>query len=219
MVNMKSLAEKFLTRSEQEQVTAVVHEMEQTTSGEIVPLVVSRSHRYPMANVLCSLFLSIPLGLLLTDLLGPAIWLGPRNMWLFLILSSASSAIFYALTSRSDRITRLFLNQREVEQEVREGALAAFYAEKLHKTAEENGILLYISVLEQRVWILADSGINKKIDAAEWDAVVADLTAGIKAGNRCHSLCAAIRRTGQILHRHFPHQRDDRDELHNLIIR
>lgn len=100
-----------------------------------------------------------------------------------------------------------------------EGALAAFYAEKLHKTAEANGILLYISVLEHKVWILADAGINSKIDPGEWDSVVAELTAGIKAGRRCQAICEAIRRTGQILTTHFPHQRDDRDELHNLIIR
>jgi len=216
---MQTLAEKFLTRSEQEQVTSVVHKMERTTSGEIVPMIVSKSHDYQMTTVFCSIFLCIPLSLLLTGLIGPLIWLGQSNIWLFLSFGTVSFAFLYSLAKRSSRITRLFLNPKEAEQKVREGALATFYAEKLHKTADENGILLYISVLEQKAWILADAGINKRIDAREWDSVVAALTAGIKGGKRCQAICEAIRRTGEILQTHFPHQRNDRDELHNLIIR
>jgi putative membrane protein len=216
---MQTLAEKFLTKSEQAQVTKVVGEIERMTSGEIVPLIVSRSHHYPLAAVISSLFVSIPLSLLLTGFVGPWIWVGTSNMWLFLTIWSTSFALLYASTKGSDRMKRFFLSGKEAEQEVRKGALAAFYAESLHKTAEENGIILYISVLEQRAWILADAGINSKIDPREWDTVMADLTAGIKAGRRCQALCDAIRRTGLILQTHFPHQRDDRDELHNLIIR
>lgn len=216
---MHNLAENFLTKAEQEQVTAIVHEVERSTSGEIVPMIVSRSHDYPLAAAICSLSLCIPLGLLLTHLLGPRLWVGPQNMWLFLALCSVGFAIFYALVSQLDWVKHFFLNHKQVEQEVREGALAAFYEEKLYKTADENGILLYISVLEQKVWILADAGINTKIDRREWDAVVADLTAGIKAGKRCQAICQAVKCTGEILRTHFPHQRDDRDELHNLIIR
>ena len=216
---MQTLAEKFLSIAEQREVTEVVHAMELATSGEIVAMITSRSHAYPQAALLCGLFLSTPLSLLFTALIGPWIWIGGNNMWLFLAFWAFFFAAFYGLTKKSDQLTRFFLNRREVEEEVRKGALTAFYAEKLHKTAGENGILIYISVLEQKVWILADAGINKKIEPHTWDALIAELTRGIKAGNRCQALCAAIRRTGEILQNHFPHQRNDQDELHNLIIR
>ncbi|MDK9706482.1 MAG: TPM domain-containing protein [Desulforhopalus sp.] len=216
---MENLAKNFLTKAEQERVNAAVREVELTTSGEIVPMIVSRSHEYPMAAMLGSLFLSIPASLLLAGLIGPWLWLGRDSMWLFLAICLVSFTACHLLIKRSGCLTRFFLDRREADREIQEGAIAAFYAEKLHKTAGENGILLYISVLEQKVWILADAGINQKIDPSQWHGIVEGLTAGIRDGRRCQALCDAIRLTGQILATHFPRQQGDRDELHNLIIR
>jgi putative membrane protein len=145
---MTTPAEQFLTKAEQDQVTAVVREVEKTTSGEIVPMIVSRSHDYPMAAALCSAMISLPLCLVLTGLIGPYIWIGPQNLWLFLGLSAVCYPSLYALARRTDKIKRFFLNQRQVDHEVCEAALAAFYSERLYKTRDENGILLFISVLE-----------------------------------------------------------------------
>jgi putative membrane protein len=219
MKKTKTLAEKFLTKAEQQQVTEAVQQAERTTSGEIVPMIVSRSHDYPMAAVTCSVAISLPLGLLLTDIIGERLWIGPQNMWLFLGLFAALYALCYPLVKRSDRLKHFFLNSGQVEQEVKKSALSAFYAEQLHKTKDANGILLYISVMEQKVWILGDSNINDKIDQKEWDSTVADLTAGIKAGNSAEAICEAVHRIEHILRIHFPYQKDDTDELHNLIIR
>ena len=216
---MKTLAQSFLSKAEEEQVTAVVGEVERTTSGEIVPMIVSRSHDYPKATALCTLCLGLPLSLLLTHVVGAHLWLGSQNMWLFLFFCLLLGGILWPLVPRLPWLQRHFLHRAEVEREVREGALAAFYAEKLYKTAAENGILLYVSVLERKVWILADAGINSRIDPMVWERVVADLTDGIREGRRCQALCAAIRATGDILREHFPSRRDDRDELHNLIVR
>lgn len=216
---MKTLAQSFLTQAEQDQVSEVVREVEKTTSGEIVPMLVTRSHDYPMATTLCTLILSLPLALLLTHLLGSYLWLGSQNMWLLLIFFILLGLGLWPMIARLPRLQYYFLNPREVEREVREGAIAAFYAEKLYKTAEENGILLYISVLERKVWILADAGIDAKIDPDTWKAVVDKLTEGIRREQRCQAICSAIRETGNILRHHFPYQRGDSDELHNLIIR
>jgi putative membrane protein len=219
MQKIKTLAEKFLTAAEQQKVTEVVQEAERITSGEIVPMVVSRSHDYPMAAVTCCVSMVLPAALLLTNLIGGRFWIGAQNMWLFLALSAIFYALLYPLVLHSDRLKRFFLSRRQVEQEVEKSALAAFYAEQLHKTRDANGILLYISVMEQKVWLLADSNINAKIDQQEWDTTIADLTTGIKAGKPSEAICAAVRRIGQILRTHFPFQKGDEDELHNLIIR
>lgn len=216
---MNNSAQTFLTKAEQEQISAVVREVEKTTSGEIVPMIVGKSHEYPMATTLCSLILSLPLALLLTHLLGSYLWLGSQNMWLFLAFFALLGFGLWPIIARLPQLQYHFLNPREVEREVREGAIAAFYAEKLYKTADENGILLYISVLERKVWILADGGINSKIDPDTWKTVVGKLTTGIRQGQRCQAICSAIRETGDILRHHFPYQRGDSDELHNLIIR
>lgn len=216
---MQSPAEKFLSMAEQKKVTAAVQEAERRTSGEIVPMIVSCSHDYPMAAATCAVSFGFPLALILTTLLGKILWIGPQNMWLMLGLFALFYAIVYSLVMRRDWLKFYFLSRGQVEREVEEAALAAFYSERLYKTENENGILLYISVLEKKIWILGDRGINEKIDQQVWDSVVTDLTAGIRSGNRCESICAAVQRVGDILQQHFPYHRDDRDELHNLIIR
>lgn len=216
---MTTPAEQFLTRAEQDRVTAVVREVERTTSGEIVPMIVARSHDYPMAAAVCSASINLPLGLLLTDLIGSQLWIGGQNIWLFLLLFAVGYPTLYVVTQRMDKVKRFFLNRQLVEREVREAALAAFFGERLYKTKDENGILLFISVMEQKVWILADAGIDRKIEQDVWESIVAELTEGIKAGRRCEAICAAVRRIGLILQTHFPYEKNDRDELHNLIIR
>lgn len=216
---MNNPAAQFLTKAEQDQVTAVVREVELTTSGEIVPMIVSRSHDYPMAAALAAVAVGLPLCLLLTMLVGASFWLGQENLWVFLALFTVCYPPLYVLANRSDGVKRLFLNRRLADAEVREAALAAFYGEGLYRTRQENGILLYISVVEQKVWILADAGINSRIEPRVWEEVVTELTAGIKSGRRCEAICQAVRRVGSILQSHFPYKKSDQDELHNLIVR
>lgn len=217
--NMQKLAREFLTDQEQQAVTQAVQRAEKQTSGEIVPIVVSASHHYPLAAVTGATSIALPLALLLTSLLGATFWLGSQNMYIFLAFFALLYFPLQAAVNRSVSLKRIFLNRRQVDEEVEEAAVTAFYREALYRTREENGILIFISVFEQRVWILGDRGINEKINPGEWQSIVAELTEGIRAGGQGNALCQAVTRAGEILKTHFPHQDDDRDELHNIIIR
>jgi len=216
---MQTLAQKFLTTVEQDQITAAVQKVELTTSGEVVVMVVSRSHSYPAAAITGSVFFALLFALLLNTIIGPAVWLGSQNLWLFLALFALLYLLFLPLTSGSDRIKRFFLNPTQVKEEVERGTLNAFFSEQLYKTERENGILLYISVMEQRVWILGDSGINARIEQKTWDDIVSQLTRGIRNENRCEAICEAVKKTGKILEVHLPIRENDENELHNIIIR
>lgn len=215
---MKTLAELFLTKTEQNTITATVQAAEKMTAGEIVPMVVSKSGDYPQASMVCSASLALPLSLLFTAFIGQYFWIGPQNMWLFLGIFALFFIPIYVLLQRTDRLKTYFLNEQHVEETVSKSALAAFYSQGLYKTEGENGILLYISVLEKKVWILADAGINNKIEQSRWDAVMEELTIGIKQKNQCAAICIAINSIGDILKEYFPCKKDDTDELHNLII-
>lgn len=216
---MKSPAQQFLTKDEQDRVTRAVQEAEKKTSGEIVPMIVSASDDYPLATVSCSVSFALPLSLLVTHLVGKMLWMEPQNMYLFLLVFFLVLSGFYLLCRNSRWLKYFFLPAGQVEKKVRDGALGAFYSEQLYKTAQENGILIYISVLEKKVWILGDHGINEKIEQTSWDSIVSDLTDGIREGASCAAICNAIAKTGSILQEHFPYHKDDQDELHNLIIR
>lgn len=216
--NMKTLAELFLTKEEQQKITAAVQTAEKKTAGEIVPMVVSKSGDYPLAAVVCSASFTIPLSLMLTVIIGKLLWIGPQNMWLFLGIFALIFIPIYLLVKKTDRLKYYFLNPDHVEEAVSKSALAAFYSQGLYKTADDNGILLYISVLEKKVWIFADAGINNQIDQATWDNVIEELTKGIKQNNQCLAICTAVTSIGKILQEHFPYDKEDKDELHNLII-
>ena len=216
---METLAQQFLTKQQQQQVSEAVHSAEKRTSGEIVPMIVSRSHSYPVATLIGSLALSLPSALLLTSPLARVFDMSPQNMWIFLCLYGVCFSLFYLLIKKNTISQNPFLFATHVEDEVREGAIKAFYSEQLYKTRDENGILIYISVFEKKAWILADRGIDAKIEQSEWDEIVAELTEGFKKGNCCEALCSAVTKVGMILEESFPIQEDDINELHNLIVK
>lgn len=216
---MQTLAEKFLTTEEQQAVTVAVQLAEKQTSGEIVPMVVSSSHHYPLAATTGAALISLPLALLFTSQLGSALWLGSQNMYLFITFFALLYMPLRLVVNRSVMLKRLFISNSQVEEEVEEAAITSFFEEGLYRTAQENGIIIFVSVLEQRVWILGDRGINEKIDPSEWQGIVKALTEGIKAGRQGEALCQAVTHVGNLLKKHFPPKDDDQNELHNVIIR
>ncbi len=216
---MQAAAQKFLTPAEREDITRAIRAAEGLTSGEIVPMIVSSSAPYPMAAVTGGVVLAFPLALLLTSPVATYFWFDPRNMWLFLALFVPLYLIAHQAVKRILQLKRLFVSKAQMEVEVREAAVTAFFSEKLYKTKDENGILLFISVFECKVWILADAGINAKIDRDRWQELVELITRGVRDGRQSEALCEAFRQVGDILHQHFPLQPDDINELRNLIIR
>ena len=216
---METLAQQFLTEAEQKRISALVQQMEQQTSGEIVPMVVSASHSYPTTMITGATVLALPLALLLMPVISGLFWLGSQNVWIFIALFMALYGLFYVLVHRFVWLKRLFLPRKQVEAEVQEAAIASFFTERLYKTKDANGILIFISVLERKVWVLADAGINARIDPGQWQSIIDLITRGIKEKRQCEAICNAIVQIGELLKTHFPIQDDDINELHNLIVR
>lgn len=216
---MQTLAQQFLTEAEQNTISALVQQMEQQTSGEIVPMVVSASHSYPTAIIVGATVLAFPLSLLLMPVVSGLFWLGSQNVWLFITLFITLYGIFYGLVYRFSWLKRLFLSRSQIEAEVQEAAITSFFTEKLYKTKDANGILIFISILERKVWVLADAGINARIDLEQWQSIIDLITQGIKEKRQGEAICNAIVQIGNTLKTHFPVQENDINELHNIIIR
>ena len=215
---MKDLSKQFLTEQEREQINAAVQSAERRTSGEIVCLVESASYRYPMANVLGATVLALPLALVLTPLIGGWLWMGTHNMWLFLGLFGLIFTAAYFAVENMAWLKRWFVSKREIEEEVEEAAVTSFFRHGLYRTREANGILVFISVFEHKVWVLADHGINAKVAAGEWDAIVTRITDGIRSKRSAVAICEAVESIGTTLAEHFPVRDDDTNELKNVIV-
>jgi len=215
---MRNLAKRFLTEQEQKEIDAAVQAAEAKTSGEIVCLVESASYRYPMANVIGATVLALPLSLVFTPLIGGWLWMGTHNMWLFLGLFGLAFAAAYFIVDNTARLKRAFVANKEIEEEVEEAAITSFFRHGLYRTRDASGILIYISVFEHKVWVLADHGINAKVPAGQWDAVVARIADGIRNKRPAAAICEAVNTIGTILSAHFPIKSDDTDELKNIIV-
>jgi uncharacterized membrane protein len=86
----------------------------------------------------------------------------------------------------------------------RERAVELFGSLRIWDTAENNGILIYVQLVDRRVEILADRAIAGKVPQAEWDAVCREMEAAFKAGAFRRGVLDAIDRVTRLLALHFP---------------
>ncbi len=215
---MKDLAKKFLTDDERTRVTATVKEAEKQTAGEIVVMIISASYHYPMANVIGAVVFSLPLALIFATLTGEWLWIGGRNMWLFLGFLTVFFIFFHEIIRRSFWLKRCFISEREFKEEVEEAAITNFFNQGLYRTRDETGVLVLVSVFEHKVRVLADKGINARVQEGQWDNIVKIIVDGIKQKRQAEAICEAVEKIGNLLKEHFPIKPDDTNELRNLII-
>lgn len=202
----------LLTEAEQEKIKKAVREVEQATSGEIVPMIVSASYSYPRADLIGGFVFG------LIAAIGIALVLRATDMWTFLAVFAVTFMLGYQIVTRVASLKRLFVPGDEMDEEVEEAAMTSFFTNDLHHTRDRTGILFYISLFEHRVRVLADQGINAKVDPAVWQEVVEMIVGGIKSGNPADAICEAVLRCGELVKEHFPVRQDDTNELRNLII-
>jgi putative membrane protein len=205
-------AETFFTPEEQERIRQAVVAAEQRTAGEIVPMLVGASARYAeiemagmgvglVAGTLASFVLQDPWASVHLQLLWPL-----------------AGAVLGSVLCTIPAVKRSLTPKDRIAEAVHLRSLAAFTAQGLHYTRAHTGILILASLLEHRVEVLADRGINEKVAAGTWNEIVQTLTAGLKSGTACDAYCKAIERCGEILAEHFPRPPDDKDELANKLV-
>ena len=83
-------------------------------------------------------------------------------------------------------------------------ALTQFALRGLDRAPERNGVLLYVSVSERYARLVADAGFDKRVSQAEWRAVIDDLGAAMRRGEREAALKSAASSLGELLALHFP---------------
>jgi putative membrane protein len=196
-------------------IAAAVHDVESRSPGEIVPYAADRSDAYPEAA-----WITATLGALLgglaaavADGLSGGALEPPGPLWLA-GPPIVGAALGYLLGAAWPALRIRLVHADVVEHRVRQRALAAFVEQEVFRTEARTGILLFLSLLERRVIVLADTGIAARVPQQEWDAIVGGVVAGMRRGQAGPALAEAIRRCGHLLAAHDLRRRpDDRDEL------
>lgn len=195
-----------------------IREAEDRTRGEIVAAAVPASGDYPGAawTGACLGSLSALVLLVLVHWRGDVWGLG-SPFWA-LLAAGAGAAAGYLAVAWSGTLKRLLTPDELLERQVDLAARAAFLEHEVFRTRDRSGVLLYLSLMEHRVVVLGDAGIERHVEPGEWDGIVAGIVRGIREGRPGEALAAAIGRCGEILDRRGLERRsDDVDELANRL--
>lgn len=96
---------------------------------------------------------------------------------------------------------------------------AANYFKKLgmDKTAQRNGVLIYIATEDHQFAIIGDAGINKLVPHDFWDSTKDTMLGYFKEGDLTAGIVAGIKIAGDQLKTYFPYLDGDVNELPNEV--
>jgi putative membrane protein len=93
-------------------------------------------------------------------------------------------------------------------------AVEVFLERELFDTRDRTGILLFVSLNEHRIEVLADRGIDAQVDETAWTDVSDHIRQGIEDDRLTQGLLNGIERCGRVLDEHGVDARPgDPDEL------
>jgi putative membrane protein len=183
-----------------------VRDIEKRTDAEIVIVVRGRSGSYRQADYLFGAIVAF-IGLIFV-LFSPYEF-HPYLIPIEVVLLFVAGAI---VSARGDLFRRLLTGKKFRVQAVRTGAAAMFYEAGIANTAAENGLLIYLSLLERRLEIIADRGILKAVPPLKWNQSVFELKQ-VGRNADCETLIKAVRELGAVLAEHLPPTGENPNEL------
>ena len=93
-----------------------------------------------------------------------------------------------------------------------------FYRLNMHQTRDKTGVLLYFLLGERQFFILADQGINERVDPNTWEILSHEITNHFQDGNFTEGILKGIEKVGVLLSEYFPIKPDDTNELNNKVV-
>jgi len=205
-------ADRFFTAEELARIKAATESVETRTIGEVAVMVVDSSDRYHETEVLGGIFLGSLVSFIIT------VSFFHSSVWTYVPLSFAFFFPARYLFRKVPLLKSAFIGVRRREFAVRQRALRAFYEKGLYKTKKNTGVLFFLSLLERKVWVLADKGIHEKIDQETLNKFAAVVSNGIRNGRAGDALCEAITMSGDLLAKHFPMAAGDVNELSDEVL-
>jgi putative membrane protein len=183
--------------SDRERIEKAVRDAERGTSAEFVTVIARRSDGYLFE----SLFAASAVALILP----PALWLAgwPDSIAALAQIQLGAFAVL-GLIVRWRGATMALVPVRVQVARAQRLAREQFFALGLGNTAERTGVLLFVSLAERYVEIIADRGIHARVGEDGWQKVVAEFTADVRSGRAADGFVRAIESMGVVLALHCP---------------
>lgn len=199
-----------ITPEDDKRISDSIRAAEKNTSGEIFCVLMRASSDYRMVPIvwasLAALFVPLPL-LYLTRLEATTIYI--FQLLVFLI---------FMLALQLPAVRLLMVPKRTMFERAHAEAQRQFAAHGLHRTEARTGVLIFVSLAEHYVEVVADVGIASKVEQEVWDRAVKVLVQAIKRNRIADGYVEAIAVCGEVLARYFPPPKVNRDELPDKLI-
>jgi putative membrane protein len=205
-------AKTFFTPAAKASVTSTIKAIEGRTSAEIVVTLRDASGHYRHADYLAGLIVAFA-GLCFF-LYYPAdfrVDFFPLETLALFALGAASSAFLPPL--------RRLLSARSLrERNVLGAARAAFVEQGISRTKRRTGILVFVSMLERRVELVADLGIDAEALGPAWKEAVARLADTLRGDPQIERFVEALGALAAPLEAALPRTDDDENELPDEVV-
>jgi putative membrane protein len=186
-----------LTPDERQRIHAAVAEVERSTAADLDVVVLRVSDRYPHYPLIWSTIVA----LVLTSL---AVALDPAMDGRAAILLQLFVVIVLMLLFDWLPMRLRLVPERVKRAHARHLAHREFAAQYARGGPQPSRILLFVSLGERYVEIIADHQTHAAVPGSVWDQTVSDFVAAVKAGRVGDGLLAAIEACGSVLRTQHP---------------
>ncbi len=201
----------FISEQDAQRIRQTIEQVERETSGEIVTVITHSSDDYRYIPLLWAALvaLMLPAPFVFLD-----IYWFIDDQYLYQLAAFTVAALVFLISPVRLRLIPVAVRQRRAHRH----AMEQFILNGLPATEANNGILLFVSMAEHYVEIIADKGVNERVSEDTWKIIVDDFTTRVKSGAVADGFIEAILRCGEILREHFPGEKNNKDELPNHLI-
>jgi len=228
---------QILTVGDRARIADAIAAAEARTSGEIYCVLAQRSSDYRLVPLVWAALaaLLVPATFTLSGLrphawpwIGEPWWTGEATLadldravatGLLAVLAAQVAAFALVwLATLAEPIRLALVPPAYKRDRVRRSAFDQFIARGMQRTRERTGVLIYASLAERQVEVIADEGIYSRAAPAVWDEAVRVLVQGAHDGRVADGLVEAVALSGSVLAAHFPPRDDDRNELPDHVV-
>jgi len=186
---------RHFTREEHERIDAAIAEIERATAADLCVVVTRASDRYSLYPVAWAAIGAILLG-------GIVTLVRPEIASRALILIQLSTLIVLTLLFEWLPLRLAIVPERVKHAHARQLAHREFNA--LAGAEQQHRILLFVSLGERYVEIVADHETQALAPPGAWNKIVDEFLATVKDGRVADGVLAAVAACGEILKTHHP---------------
>lgn len=199
---MKIFTEKFKTELYQ-----TVKDIESGSPVEIVAMIKPNSGNYRDISLLSGAAVSF---LAYTYFMfAPAIF----DVYRIYFMTVIAFFIGFAVVEFTAPLKRMLSGKKRTEKNVEIYSRAVFQKGGIRHTQKKVGVLIYVSLFEKKIKVIADRGVKNAIPPEEWNKIKTDFQASFKAASFSTAFFEELKKCQSVFSKYMPSQEDDINEL------